>query len=192
MILSFDILTVIPTLEELLKAEKSYYDILYTHWHHRELFTIRWWFLVILSILPPIIWWKLLDKKRSFEILVFGLFLGTIASILDSIGSTTLLWFYPVRLSPYLYPQFYPYDVSLVIIPFMLAFQYCTETKKFIVVVVVVAAFIAFIAEPFMAWIGVYQQLTWEHIYSFVIYIAIALLCYKIVGFLKERSTTLT
>lgn len=186
--LSNILLTAYPSFDEVVSAEKKYYELLQNHWKHYEFLTYSWWFLVILTIIPPLIWWILLDKQRSFEVITYGLFLGMIATILDSIGSINFLWVYPVRLTPYFYPQYYPYDVSLVIIPFMLVYQKFPTIKKFTISVVLVSAFIAFLAEPFMAWIGVYEQLKWEHIYSFFIYILISLFCKLITIFLKKKS----
>jgi hypothetical protein len=180
------------SLQEVIKVERAYFDLLINHWYENEFLTFNWWVLFFLTIVPPIIWWRLLDKNRSFEIITFGLFLGTIAAILDSIGSVAHFWIYPVRLSPYLNPQFYPYDISLVIIPFMLTFQYFPDKKKFRLSIITVSAFIAFIAEPFMAWLGVYHQITWKHVYSFFIYYLIALFCRWIIGFLKKKATPIT
>lgn len=174
--------------EEVLDQEALYYKMLQEYWHHHNLFTLPWWILVFLTIFPPIIWWILLDKTKIFEVMAFGLFLGTIATILDSIGSKMMLWTYPVRLSPYLFPQFYPYDVTLVIIPFMLIYQWINDKKKFIIATIILSAFISYIAEPLFQAAGIYKVITWRHIYSLIIYSLISIFTKYVMLFLKAKS----
>lgn len=175
--------------DQLIEIEKTFYTELNSFWRQYNLFTLRWWFLVVLSIFPPIIWWLLVDKKRIIEITAFGLFFGVAAILLDSIGSNLLLWVYPIRLTPYLYPQLYPYDVAIIIIPFMLVYQkWGNSFKQFFVSAGLTSAFVAFIGETSMAWLNIYKQLTWKHYYSFPIYWLLALLCYGIIRYLKKAE----
>lgn len=175
------------TLEQLLSVESTFYDTLQLYWREHNYLTAGWWLLVVLSILSPITWWKLVDKKRITEITAFGLFYGMSAIILDSIGSNALAWTYPVRLSPYLYPQLYPYDVGIVIVPFMLVYQrWGNNTKRYLLFTVILSAFLAFVAEPLMEYINVYQEITWKNIYSFPIYWILGITCWLIINYFKK------
>jgi hypothetical protein len=174
--------------EKVLEAEASYYHLLQHYWYDYNFSTITWWMLILLTFITPIIWWILLDKTKIFEVITYGLFLGTIAAILDSIGTKMMLWTYPVRLSPYLDPQYYPYDIALVIIPYMFIYQWVTHIKRFIIAAILLAAFISFVAEPLFQWSGVYQTFTWKHIYSFVIYSVIAIFTKGIMIYLNKKS----
>ncbi|MDP4086870.1 MAG: CBO0543 family protein [Bacillota bacterium] len=179
-ILNFYLLNSI-SLDEVLKEEKKYYHALHTFWKESNYLTPRWWLLVILSVLPPIIWWKFVDKKNITETTLFGLFFGVAAIILDSIGSNAMFWIYPVRLTPYLNPQFYPYDVGIVIIPFMLVYQHCrNEFKKFILYAGCLSTFLAFLAEPFMEYLQIYKEFAWKNIYSFFIYWILSNICWLV------------
>lgn len=174
-------------LDELLETEKLFYDTLQNYWKVHNYLTLKWWFLVALSVASPITWFKLVDKKRITEITAFGLFYGIAAVILDSIGSNMMVWTYPVRLTPYLYPQLYPYDIGIVIIPFMLIYQRWGFTfKKFFLVSGLLSAFLAFIAERFMEWLGIYKEITWDHLYSFPVYWLLSLICWTIIKLFKK------
>ncbi|MBP1949255.1 CBO0543 family protein [Virgibacillus litoralis] len=141
----------------------------------------------MLSILPAIIWWILVNKKRIIEITAFGLFYGVAAIILDSIGSNALAWTYPYILSPYLRPQLYPYDVGVVIISFMFCYQlWSNNSKKFFLFSGLLAAFLAFVAEPIMVWLGLYKTIYWKHIYSFPIYWLLGIICWGIIMYFKK------
>lgn len=180
------------SLDQVLEAEKNFYEILRDYWREHNYLSFNWWLLVLLSILSPIVWWKTIDKKRITEITAFGLFYGITAIILDSIGSSTLVWVYPVRLTPYLYPQYYPYDVGLVIVPFMYVYQrWGNHFKPFLLFTGILSAFLAFVAEPFMEWLHIYKELTWKHIYSFPIYWLISLMCWMIINHFKKLENKL-
>lgn len=175
------------SLDQVLEAEKNFYETLREYWREHNYLSFNWWLLVLLSILSPIIWWKTIDKKRITEITAFGLFYGITAIILDSIGSSALVWSYPVRLTPYLYPQYYPYDVGVVIVPFMYLYQrWGKNLKPFLFSTGILSAFLAFVAEPFMEWLHIYKELTWKHIYSFPIYWLIGLMCWLIIKRFKK------
>lgn len=173
--------------DHLIEVEKIFYNTLQTYWKEHNYLTPQWWFLVILSIASPITWYKLVDKKRITEITSFGLFYGMAAIILDSIGSNAMLWLYPVRLTPFLDPQVYPYDVGIVIIPFMMIYQkWGKYFKKFFLFSGLLSAFLAFMAEPFMEWLHIYKAITWKHIYSFLLYWLISLICWLIIKKFKK------
>jgi hypothetical protein len=175
------------SLDELLKAEGNYHEVLRSYWYENNFLKARWWFLITLSIVPAIIWWIEVDKKKLIENTAFGLFYGVAAIFLDSIGSNAMVWTYPVRLTPYLNPQLYPYDVGVVIIPFMLVYQrYSYSFKKFFAATGLLSLFLAFVAEPGMVWLDIYMELTWKHIYSFPIYWLLGLICWVIIKKFKS------
>ncbi|MDZ5472925.1 hypothetical protein SM124_14500 [Bacillus sp. 31A1R] len=169
------------TYDQVLKVEKEYYDTLKTFWRESNFLTPKWWLLVTLSVLSPIVWIKFVDKSRITEITSFGMFYGIAAIILDSIGSNALVWTYPIRLTPYLYPQLYPYDVGIVIIPFMFVYQrWGNDFKEFLIATGLLSAFLAFMAETFMEALMIYKEFTWKNIYSFPIYWLLGLICWGI------------
>lgn len=171
---------------EFLEAEEQYHEILKSYWHTQNYFTLKWWFLIALSIIPAILWWVIVDKKNLVEITAFGLFYGVAAIILDSIGSNAMVWAYPVRLSPYINPELYPYDVGVVIIPFMLVYQkWKSSFRSFFFATGLLSLFLAFIAEPAMVWMGIYFQIIWKHVYSFPIYWMLGLICWFIINRFK-------
>jgi len=55
-------------------------------------------------ILPWFILWKLVDRRRLLEILVYGLLISTIVTVLDEVGCQLNLWEYRIDLEP-LFPR---------------------------------------------------------------------------------------
>ncbi|MDP4106392.1 MAG: CBO0543 family protein [Bacillota bacterium] len=167
------------SLNQLIEMEKTFNSTLQNYWRENNFLSLQWWILVLLCIIPPIIWFKLVDKMRITDITLFGLFYGISAIILDSIGSFALVWFYPVRLFPFLYPQLYPYDTCILMIPNMLVYQrWGNNFKKFFLFTGLLSAFQAFLGEPLMEWLRIYKELTWKHIYSFPIYWILGIFCW--------------
>ncbi|MFZ3580039.1 CBO0543 family protein [Virgibacillus sp. DJP39] len=175
------------TIDNVLKVEQEFYDTLQTYWRTHNYLSLRWWFLVALTLLPPLVWWKFVDKKRVIEITSFGLFYGVAATFLDSIGSNAMVWTYIVRLSPYINPQMYPYNVGIVIIPFMLVYQkWGYNLKSFFISAGFLSAFTAFIGEPLMEWLLIYKEITWKNIYSFPIYWLLGIIVWCIITYFKK------
>lgn len=178
----------------LMEVETEYHKVLETYWHQENFLTGRWWFLVALSVIPAVIWWILSDKRNLVEITAFGLFYGVAAILLDSIGSNAMVWTYPVRFSPYITPELYPYDIGVVIIPFMLVYQRWGKSfGLFFISTGLLSAIVSFGAEPFMEWLGIYKGITWKHIYSFPIYWLLGIISWWIIHWFKllEQKHTL-
>jgi hypothetical protein len=72
--------------EDVQKARKTLSDESFQHWIHYDLLTWKWWILLILTIVPWFIWFKIVEKKRVHEILAFGLIISILAVLLDTIG----------------------------------------------------------------------------------------------------------
>jgi hypothetical protein len=175
------------SVNQIIEIEKKCNATLQTYWRENNFLTPPWWLLLILCFIMPIIWFNLVDKKRITEITLFGLFYGISAIILDSIGSFSMAWFYSIRITPYLYPELYPYDVCIVIIPYMFVYQvWGNDFKIYFLFTGLLSAFLAFLAEPFLEWLKIYKELTWENIYSFPIYWILGTMCWLFIKQLKK------
>lgn len=161
--------------KEMQKLEEQISQMVYDHWINHELFTWQWWLILILTFVPWFIWWRFLDKNRKLEIFSFGLVIALVASFLDVFGWNRHLWSYPIQLLPVCTPLL-PFDFTVLPIINMLIYQYFRKWRSFFLGNVIAAFFFAFISEPFLKWINVYDPHDWKHIYSVPIYIGNALL----------------
>ena len=161
--------------KQLLQTRKLSSDLSLEHWLKEEFNTWGWWLSVTLTILPWIIWWKFVDKKRIFEILTYGLFIIFAATLSDVIGSELVLWNYPTRLLP-IVPRLLPFDFTIAPFIFMSLYQYYPKWKSFIIASIITSLVLSFIIEPLLVTINLYELITWKNIYSFPIYLGAALL----------------
>lgn len=125
-------------------------------------------------IIPYLLWWKAVDKSRFFEIFVYGLLIVLITGLLDAIGVENDAWDYEYDLVPLL-DVFIVYDISILPVTFMLAYQYFKTWRSFIVAHILIAAVFAYVFEPLLIWLDIYHPAGWKHTYSFIGYVLIAL-----------------
>jgi len=117
------------------------------YWLEYNLFSIQWWFLLLVLILPWVLWSKYVERKRIKEILLFGALLSMLVGLLDELGISLNLWAYPYQLTN-LIPGLVAIDYGIIIVAHMFIYQYFREWKSFIITNMILAAIFAFIAEP--------------------------------------------
>jgi len=156
-------------------------------WKSDILFTWQWWLLLALAIIPWLVWWMLVDRKRIFEILTYGLMIMTVSTLFDAIGVELDLWEYHYQLIPLL-DVFIVYDVSVIPVTYMLIYQYFNIWKSFLIANIVLSGIFAFVSEPILKWLNYYQLIEWKYLYSFGIYIAIAIIIKCFINILKKVS----
>lgn len=168
-------MTQFPTFEQVLETQNISIDYQIQHWLRYELFTPQFWLLIAMLILPWFIWWRLADKNRLLEIIIYGLLVQTIVTFLDEIGCQLNWWEYRYDIEP-LFPRLIPMNFTILPVVYMLNYQYYRQWKPFVSANIVLAAVLAFIGEPLFAATGIYAMLSWSNWYSFPIYAAIAIL----------------
>lgn len=160
----------IPTYEDIREVHQKLAEMRYDYWLNHNLFSLQWWLLLVVFIVPWIIWWKFVDKERIFQILLFGTLLMTLVIIMDDIGLELHLWSYPYKLF-FAISRLTTIDQGVLIVAHMFLYQYFAKWKSFVIANVVMALIFTFILEPLTVWIGIYKLENWHHIYSLPIYI---------------------
>lgn len=151
----------------------SLWNLAYTHWKTNVLFSGRWWSLIALIVIAYVVWWLLVDKHRLSQILLFGSFIAVGRIVMDIIGSNMVLWSYDIRELPF-YPSPFLHDFTITPLALMLAYQYSRSWKRFLIWSSVATGLITFVFFPLLIAFGFLTYINWNHIYSFVLIIAIA------------------
>ncbi|MEG9295655.1 CBO0543 family protein [Mangrovibacillus sp. Mu-81] len=158
------------TIKDLIALQQRYAALAIESWLSNSVFNLSWWFLLILSVVPWLIFVKLLDKNRTLQTWSFGLVVIIITSFTDDLGSELSAWVYPIKFVPIGLLAF-PFDFSVIPVSCMLIYQYFNTWKTFSIALVSQAAIFAFIGEPISVMLGTVTYLKWKYIYSFVFYI---------------------
>lgn len=159
-------------LDEIIALKDKLNELFLQHYVKEELFSITWWISIALIVIPLIVWWKTVDKKRLMEIMIFGFACNMISSFLDVFLSDYLLWEYPVRVIPQV-ALLVPVDYVLVPVIGMIIYQTFPKWGPFLLVSTLTSAAMSFIGEPLAVAINMYKLISWQYVYSFPIYIAI-------------------
>ncbi len=136
-------------------------------WYDKVI-SFQWVLLVIMLILPWIIWWKLVDRGRIAQILSFGLMILVVDSFISQLGLNLIWWRYPYSLFPYSQRAF-AMSYSLLPVTYMLIYQYYRTWKSFSWANLAAAFSVAFIVQPILKWLNMYQLIKSNYFYSFLI-----------------------
>ena len=144
-----------------------------TDWY-RNLFTVRWWFIIGSIAIAYAIWWKYVNKRYLTQILLFGSFIAVFRLIMDDAGSSAALWSYSVKPLPFGQALFLN-DLTIVPLGFMLVYQYCRSWKKFFLWTVIVEAGYSFLLLPVLVKFDILRLYNWQYSYTFFIMIIVAI-----------------
>ncbi|GGP08918.1 CBO0543 family protein [Oceanobacillus neutriphilus] len=162
------------TWKEVVELLQQYREVRTEYWFSENLFTFSWWILFFTTVGIFIVWLIILDKKRIFEIVTYGFFVTAVGVVGDAIGVSLMLWHYPNTLLPV--SQIAEVHTVQMPIIYMLIYQYFHTWKSFFIASILNAFVFAFILEPLLVWLQIYELHHWKHIYSFVPYIMIAVI----------------
>lgn len=176
-----------PLIDEIIKLKQQLRGLFVQHWLTKEVFTWVWWVGIACLLVPFIIWWLAVDKKRLLEICVFGLMVNVSSIFLDVVGSEFVLWEYPVHILPQI-PLLFPVDLVILPVVYMIIYQKFSKWWPYLIASAVAAALLAFGFEPLAVLIGQYKLIIWKYYYSFPIYIMIAAFSKIVVQSLKAAQ----
>lgn len=141
------------------------------HWLNHEVFTLGWWYLLFLFIVPWMIWYRLVDTGRLPEIVLAGLLSIVITTFINELGSELNFWQYPIQFVPISLLGL-PFDFSVIAVTYMLLYQYFGSWRSYALALFCMALVFAFIGEPFSAWMKVIYYVRWNYFCSFIYYLA--------------------
>jgi hypothetical protein len=172
--------------KEMLKVFKNYHDAnesLIKKWYEIVFLTPRWWLGFFLGIIPWFLWWRFHNKIHTGDLLRAGLFMTTISLILDSLGVQLGLWIYPYDVVPFI-PGYVPWDLTLLPLTTMFIIEIKPKWPP-LLKAIIFGFLAAFVGEPFVNFIKVYEPIHWNSFYSFPIYILLFLISNK---FAKSKT----
>lgn len=144
-------------------------------WLAEDFLHLRWWVLIALYIICAIIWWKLIDKRRLKETILF-IAMAYIAVLgINEYGLELILWDYPIDILPF-FPPFS--SVNLLLLPslYSLIYQHFSSARTYILATLAATAVFCFVLEPLLSWGGFFELLNWKYWINFPMYTVMALL----------------
>lgn len=174
---------------ELLQLRIRIRDLNIDHWLHHDLFSFNWWLIFAVSLLYMIVWWKLVDRTRLVEIVLYGAMIALASIVMDICGVSLILWSYPDKMFP-VFPPFFIVDMTQLPVSFMVLYQFFPRGWPFVLANVAASGILSFLIEPALVALGIYQMHNWHYTYSFPLYIAMGLCLRLLHDTLLEKATT--
>lgn len=175
-----------PVSDRMMELHKQLLALRISDWYSKVL-SWQFAFLIIILVVPWVIWWKLVDRKRIIDIFSFGLVASTVSSVFNTSGLNLLLWSYPYHLLPFS-SRAYSFSLSAIPVSFMLAYQYWPKWKAFAVAITILSAANAFIIQPLLGWANIYKLIEWNYFYSFLTMLSIGFISRLIHNLIIQRA----
>ncbi|AIF53174.1 CBO0543 family protein [Pelosinus sp. UFO1] len=142
------------------------WNITWNRYITEELFSYQWWGSLIFLFVLYVIWLKLLDKARTFEIVLFGSFVAVQAVFIDIAGYSIGLWQHNIRLFP-IVPGVFPIDFTVVPILLMFAQQYGSSWSKYLIWSALGSILFSFGISPAFQFFDIKAYYNWSFSYFF-------------------------
>ncbi len=144
-------------------------------WLTEEVFSFGWFLMAAILIIVYIIWLRLLDKKRATALLL----IGSLAAVAYSLNSMVLggvfgLADYLVRILPF-YSNVFVSSITLSPITIMLAEQYASSWKGYMLRTAIGLAVLCFAVFPLYILVGILEFHNWNVFFHFVVLFVISL-----------------
>ncbi|MFD2749013.1 CBO0543 family protein [Virgibacillus siamensis] len=143
-------------------------------WLDHILFTWRWWLGIVIILICLWGCYQLTRNESGNRLLFAGFFTALVATCLDLIGVFFGLWDYRYEVFPSI-NTYLPWDL-LVVPTLVMALLRIKPYANPFVKALVLGAFTSFIGLPLLDWMGLYEPLHWNYIYSFPIQVVLYLL----------------
>lgn len=138
--------------------------------------TWQFWFNLGMFLIPLIILYFLIDKRKAFHIGFFGFNIHVWFTYFDVFGAKFDMWSYPYQLLPIMTVSF-GLDVSFIPVIFMLLYQWTlNERRNFYLYATLLSAILSFFFKPIMVYMNLFDlrdTTTYFHLFSFYIIIFI-------------------
>ena len=151
------------------------WDITWNRYLTEELFSPRWWGVLIFLLAIYALWLKLLDKSRVLEIVLFGSFVAVQAVMVDIAGFSMGLWQHNIRLLPVV-PGVFPIDFTVVPILLMLAHQYGSTWSRYLTWSALAALLFSFGISPAFQYFDIKAYYNWHFAYFVVLMMVVAVI----------------
>lgn len=164
--------------EELLNREKAISLSWIDYWQqYSNAQTWQFWFNLALLLVPLIVLWFVLDRKKAFQIGFYGFSVHIMATYIHMFGERNYIWGFPYKLVPYL-PTSITLDAAFNPVVLMLLYQWTLKhNKNYYLYNAIICIIFAFVFKPLLSVVDLfhlYGKMT--YFYMFLIYFLVTVL----------------
>ncbi|WP_371377741.1 CBO0543 family protein [Sporomusa aerivorans] len=137
--------------------------------------TVKYWAMVGVIAFAYTMWYRLTDKRRLVDLLLYGSLIAVMRELLDLFGVSAGLWIYKVRILP-LSPSVLLMDWTIIPLIYMLVQQHSPNWRQFFAWSAVGTTIIAGVIFPVLSALDILQLMRWNYFYGFVSMFVVATL----------------
>lgn len=141
--------------------------MLLTDWK-ADVGTPTYWGVIAVIVVAYTGWYRLTDKRRLADLLLFGSLLAVMRMITDVAGVSSGFWYYKVRILP-MAPSIFLYNLTIIPLTFMLVQQYSSNWKQFFVWTGAACTFVCFGILQTLVRIDLLVLMHWNYVYAFIV-----------------------
>ena len=167
---------IIPGVEKVSDMVHEANVIVYHVWLKTILFTLKWWILIVVGVIPWTAWIVWRPKERTNRLLLAGTVVMVASYFMDAVGLALGLWSYPIKEVP-LIPSYIIWDLCVMPVAAMITIQFKPNMSQLIKAIGLAIAG-AYVIQPIAVYFDYYHMKHWRHLYSFPLVIIIYLLAY--------------
>lgn len=155
------------TLEMIRDARVALHDLVLNKWLTTDLFSLRWFGMVVFIIFSYILCFMLIDKKWLGRILLFGSLFTVGMSVYETVGVSFVLWYCATPVLPVV-PCLFASDLTIAPLYYMIVFQKTSAWKDFFIWNLVAAGIFAFAYQPVVAHFKIFELDNWNFVFTFI------------------------
>ncbi|MDQ0232647.1 CBO0543 family protein [Metabacillus malikii] len=119
--------------------------------------TWQFWVNVLFLVVPLVILFFTLDRRKAFQIGFFGYSCHVLSTYIDAYSTRMGHWEYPYKVLPIL-PISFGLDTSLIPVTYMLVYQWTVNHQKnYYIFMTILAALFAFVFKPILSALHLFQ-----------------------------------
>jgi hypothetical protein len=164
--------------EELLNKEKSLSNSWIDYWvQFSSATTWQFWVNLAMFVIPLVILWFVLDRKKALQIGFYGFSVHVMATYIHLYGVRNNIWGFPYIIVPYL-PTSITMDASFNPVVLMLLYQWTINHKKnYYLFGALMCAGFSFVFKPLLTTIDLFHLYgRMNYFYLFLLYFLVTIL----------------
>ncbi len=161
------------TYEMIYQARATLHNLILAKWLEEDVFSLRWWSMVVLIALSYLLCFSLFDKRRLSKLFLFGSLLTVGSVVYETAGVNFVLWFCATSIFPIIPCLFVPY-LTILPVYYMLIFQYTTTWRQFSLWNLVAVSVYSFVLQPIFIHFKIVILDNWQTVYHMPMIFAIA------------------
>jgi hypothetical protein len=152
------------------------------YWLSEDLFSLHWWIIVIVNVLFLILLLKLIDRKRTLQIIMAFLISFVLVGFINELGYYCHWWSYPHQFIT-AFKVMNAVDFFTIPVIHTLLYQKFAPWNFYLIANALIMAIVAFVGVPIFVHFNFYVLYEWNFLMSYLALLVVGILVKVIADF---------